>query len=113
VLTQILQHGRVRRAALGLEGQTTAVPRHVARHAGINQPTAVRVMTVQAGSPAERAGIKSGDLLVAIEGAPVGGVDDLLRLLDHTVIGREVAIGLARKGVPLAVAATPVERGAR
>ncbi len=113
VLTQILQHGRVRRAALGLEGQTTGVPRHVARHAGLDQPSAVRVMTVQPGSPAERAGIRSGDLLVSIEGSTVAGVDDLLKLLDHTVIGRDVAIGLARKGVPLAVTAKPVERAAR
>ncbi|MGE0211360.1 MAG: S1C family serine protease [Parvibaculaceae bacterium] len=113
VLTQILQHGRVRRAALGLEGQLTAIPRHVARHAGLEQPSAVRVMRVQEGSPAERAGIKSGDLLVSIEDATVAGVDDLLRLMDHTVIGRRVAIGLVRKGVPLAVTATPVERAAR
>ena len=70
-------------------------------------------MRVQEGSPAERAGVKSGDLLVSIDGAAVAGVDDLLRLMNHTVIGREVEIGLVRKGVPLAVTATPVERAAR
>lgn len=113
VLTQILQHGRVRRAALGIEGQLTAVPRHIAVHAGLEQPSAVRVMRVQEGSPAERAGVRSGDLLVSIEDATVAGVDDLLRLMDHSVIGREVRIGLVRKGVPLTVAATPVERAAR
>lgn len=113
VLTQILQHGRVRRAALGIEGQLTAVPRHIAVHAGLEQPSAVRVMRVQEGSPAERAGVRSGDLLVSIGDATVAGVDDLLRLMDHTVIGRKVEIGLVRKGVPLAVTATPVERAAR
>lgn len=113
VLTQILQHGRVRRAALGLEGQTTGIPRHIARHAGLDQPSAVRVMTVQPGSPAERAGIKPGDLLVSIADATVAGVDDLLKLLDHAVIGRDVPIGLARKGVPLTVTGRPVERAVR
>src|SRR3954453_7749390 len=44
VLTQILQHGRVRRARIGIEGQQTIIPRHVARHAGITQAFGVRVM---------------------------------------------------------------------
>ena len=66
VLTQILQHGRVRRAAIGIQGQQTAIPRHIARHAEVDQPSGIRVMEVQSASPAERAGMRSGDLIIAI-----------------------------------------------
>ena len=59
------------------------IPRHLARHAGIEQASGVRVMRVIEGSPAETAGIRSGDLIVSIDGEAVGGVDDLLRLLNH------------------------------
>ncbi|MDP9136721.1 MAG: S1C family serine protease, partial [Pseudomonadota bacterium] len=111
VLTQILRHGRVRRAEIGIHGQPTAVPRHVARHAGLDQPAAVRVMEVEPGSPAERAGIRSGDLLLAIDGATVTGVDDLVRLLDHDKVGNTVLIEVARKGQRQTFPVIPRERG--
>ncbi len=51
VLTQILQHGRVRRASLGIEGAADHIPRHIARHAGVEQPSGVRVMDGQQWRP--------------------------------------------------------------
>ena len=110
VLTQILQHGRVRRARIGIEGQQTIVPRHVARHTGIIQPTGVRVMRVAENSPAEEGGLKSGDLIVSIDGEPVTGVDDLLRLLDHERVGREVKITILRRGETRERFVIPAER---
>jgi S1-C subfamily serine protease len=110
VLTQILQHGRVRRAAIGVEGQQTRIPRHLARHAGIEQASGVRVMRVIEGSPAETAGIRSGDLLVSIDGEAVGGVDDLLRLLNHSRVNRDVKVTVVRKGEVRERYVVPVER---
>ena len=54
VLSQILQHGRVRRAAIGIEGQQSVVPRHIARHAGVTQEMGVRVMKVSRQEPCRR-----------------------------------------------------------
>jgi S1-C subfamily serine protease len=110
VLTQILQHGRVRRARIGVEGQHTLIPRHIARHAGITQPAGVRVMKVTEKSPAEEGGLKSGDLIIAIDGEPVTGVDDLIRLLNHERIGREVKVTLLRRGEPRERYVIPAER---
>jgi S1-C subfamily serine protease len=98
VLAQILQHGRVRRAVLGIEGQQTDVPRHIARHSGVEQPRGVRVMRVLPGGPAEQAEIKVGDLILAVDGREVSGIDDLLRALNHETVGRDVKITLLRKG---------------
>jgi S1-C subfamily serine protease len=109
VLTQILRHGRVRRAVLGIEGQQTDVPRHIARHTGVEQARGVRVMRVVPGGPAEHADIKSGDLLLAVDDIPVLGIDDLLRVLDHERVGKDVKITLLRKGERRERYVAPVE----
>ncbi len=110
VLLQVLQHGRVRRAALGIEGQVTVIPRHVARHAEVTQPTGIRIMRTLSNSPAEAAGLQAGDLVIAIDGVPVLGIDDLLRVLDHERIGRSVPLVALRRGERLETAVVPVER---
>ncbi|HYM98973.1 MAG TPA: trypsin-like peptidase domain-containing protein [Aestuariivirgaceae bacterium] len=110
VLTQILQYGRVRRAAIGIHGQQTAIPRHIARHSDVRQPSGIRVMEVQSASPAERAGVKSGDLIIAIDGETVTGIDDLLRLLDHHRVGKTISVEGLRKGDRQNFAVVPIER---
>ena len=110
VLTQVLQHGRVRRASLGIEGAVTHIPRHLARFAGVDQPSGVRVMAVIKDGPAEAAEVKPGDLVIAIDGEPVQGVDDLLRLLNHDRVNRPVRVTLLRKGEMRDRYVTPVER---
>jgi S1-C subfamily serine protease len=110
VLTQILQHGRVRRARIGVEGQQTIIPRHVARHVGITQASGVRVMRVAEKSPADEGGLKSGDLIVAIDSEPVTGIDDLLRLLNHERVGRGVKITMLRRGETRERFVIPTER---
>ncbi|CAN5495713.1 trypsin-like peptidase domain-containing protein [soil metagenome] len=110
VLTQILRHGRVRRAAIGVEGQQTQVPRHVALHSGVTQASGVRVMKVAPGSPADEGGIKSGDLIIAIDGVAATGIDDLMRLLDQEKVGRDVKVSLLRRGELRERYVVPVER---
>jgi len=98
VLTQILSHGRVRRAAIGIHGQQTVIPRHIARHADVSQGSGIRVMDVQKDSPAAQAGILPGDLIIAIDRQIVTGIDDLLRLLDHRRVGKPCAVEILRRG---------------
>lgn len=110
VLTQVLQHGRVRRASLGIEGAATPIPRHLARFSGIEQAAGVRVLNVIKDGPAEAAGIQSGDLLIAIDDALVLGIDDLLRLLNHERVDQSVRVTLLRKGERRDRFVIPVER---
>jgi len=98
VLTQILRYGKVRRASLGIEGGSTEIPRHVARFAGVDQPSGVRVMNVVKDGPAAGADVKPGDLIIAIDDQQVAGVDDLLKLLNHERTRAEVKVSLLRKG---------------
>ncbi|MCA0433664.1 MAG: trypsin-like peptidase domain-containing protein [Proteobacteria bacterium] len=98
VLTQIIRYGRVRRASLGIEGANTLVPRHVARASGVEQESGVRVMSVLKDGPAEKAEVRPGDLIVALDDEPVRGIDDMLRLLNHEKVRAEVKVTLLRRG---------------
>lgn len=87
VVSEILRYGRVRRAFIGIAGDTIELPRRIALEAGTTQKTSVRVRRVEPGSPAERGGLADGDYILAIDGKPVSGVDDIVRLLDGEKIG--------------------------
>jgi len=76
----------------------------------ITQPTGVRIMRTLNDSPAEAAGLQAGDLVIALDGVPMLGIDDLLRVLDHERIGRSVPVVALRRGERLETVVVPVER---
>jgi S1-C subfamily serine protease len=96
VALQLLRHGRVRRANLGIAAQTIALSARVRRHFELSEPAAVRVTEVEPGGPASHAGIERGDTIIGFAGQPVGGVDDLHRLLVEAQIGRDAAVEVLR-----------------
>jgi S1-C subfamily serine protease len=110
VVGQLLRHGRVRRAWIGVAGQTASLPRRAARLAEVAATGAVRVTEVMGGSPAERGGLKVGDLLLSLDGRALGGVDGLVRALDERLIGREAEVALIRGGRLLRLGLGPEER---
>ncbi|WP_436309942.1 S1C family serine protease [Variovorax sp. LjRoot130] len=109
VIGEFIAHGRVRRAHLGIAAQTVPLARRVALaiHAGAN---AVRIGEVQAGGPADLAGLRVGDILVALESVTIAGADDLLRLLNAERIGRPVQVSLLREGRLVTRTVTAQER---
>jgi S1-C subfamily serine protease len=110
VLTQILQHGRVRRARIGVAGEQTTIPQRVRHQAGLVQKTAVRTVMIEEQSAASTAGMAAGDLIVELDGEQVVGVDDLVRLLDEQRIGRTVELTVIRRGSLLKLNVYPTER---
>jgi S1-C subfamily serine protease len=98
VLGEILRHGRVRRSYLGLAGQTVTLGRALARKLGRTAETAVRVGGVESGGPAAAAGLAAGDLLLAVDGEDLTGVDHLHRLLTAERIGRASEAAVLRGG---------------
>ena len=95
-LGEILRHGKVRRGHLGLAGHNVRLPRRVARSFDLAKEGGVRVATLEEASPAAKAGLKLGDVIVAIEGASVGGLDDLHRWLTAERIGRDTRVEALR-----------------
>jgi S1-C subfamily serine protease len=109
VTARLLRDGRVRRAYVGVAGQSVAVPRRLARAHGIPAETGVLVTGVEPESPAARGGVREGDLIVAFGARPVGGVDDLHRLLTEAAVGRRTALTLLRAGARLTLDVVPEE----
>jgi S1-C subfamily serine protease len=109
VLGEILRHGRVRRAYIGVAAQTVPVPRRFALGAGILNSTGALLATVEPDSPAAGAALRVGDVVVALDGVPVTGVDDVVRLLDGSRVGRAVTMSLLRQGALATATVWPTE----
>ena len=107
VLGQLMQHGRVLRGVLGFAGQTRPIDRRLARHHGLSQKTAVEVMGVVQGKPAQQAGLREGDILVELDGRTIESVDDVHRQLGAASIGRALQARLLRAGKRVDVTVTP------
>ena len=113
VLGELVRHGRVRRAYIGIAAQQFAVSRRRRHATGLAQESAVMIASVEPGSPAGRAGLAAGDIILALDGAAVTGADDLIRLLAGDKIGRTVEIEMLRNGDQRRVSVVPDERAHR
>jgi S1-C subfamily serine protease len=98
VISAILRFGHVRRSYLCVTGQEAAIPRRIAHAHGLATDRGLAVTDVSRGGPADRAGVRAGDLIVDFDGIPVRGADDLHRLLTEDRIDRTVAVRLLRQG---------------
>jgi len=112
VIGEFIAHGRVRRAHLGIAAQTVPMSRRVAL-AIHSDAHAVRIGEVQAGGAADLAGLRVGDILVALDDVVVRGADDLLRLLGADRVGRPVQVSLLREGKLIKRTVTAHERPAQ
>ena len=97
VLGEIVRHGRVRRAYLGIGAGTVPLPRRVALRLGLEQATGAVVTAIAQGGPASETGMLTGDIILSIDGAPVAGADDIVRLLGANRIGRTIPIDVLRR----------------
>jgi S1-C subfamily serine protease len=111
VASQLIRHGRIRRSYVGIGGQTVHLPRRIVNHHKLPVLSALHVTSVEDGGPADRAGLLTGDLVVALDEHPIAGVDDLLRLLDEERIGREVSLTILRRGDRRVMRVVPKDRG--
>lgn len=109
LIPQLLTRGRVVRAYLGFGGQSRPIDRRLARALGLAHERAIEITTVEPGTPAAGAGLREGDLVIAIDDRPVQTVDDVHRLLGAEAIGLSLRISVVRGGRPLEVRVVPAE----
>jgi serine protease Do len=107
-----LMTGKVaQRGYLGIIANTVGIPEEIAEQAGLEQETGVMIFSVEAGSPARKAGLAMGDVLVKFNGKPVTDFYDLPRLLAEDVIDKETTLTIIRRETLIETTITPTVHG--
>jgi S1-C subfamily serine protease len=107
IIATLMRDGRVRRAYLGVVSVPFPLPEPL--RARFGRTSGLRVVEVVRGAPADRAGLRAGDLLVSAGGAPVTRAQDLQKLMFSEAIGRPLAITVLRNGALVDVIAEPTQ----
>ena len=109
VASRLLRDGRIRRSYIGVSAQTVPIHRRVVRFYNLPRETGVVILGVEDSSPARRAGLREGDVIVALDDKSVAGVDDLHRLLTDAQVGTRCRLTVIRHTERLELAIVPEE----
>ena len=109
VASRLIRDGRIRRSFIGVGGQNVPVPRAIARANQIAAASGVLVESVEPKSPADMAGLREGDVIIAFGGEAVTGIDQLVRRLTEERIGQPVLATVLRRGHRRQLTVVPAE----
>jgi S1-C subfamily serine protease len=96
VASRLIRDGRIRRGYIGVAGQNTPLPRRMVRFHNLPVETGIFVISIEPGSPAQRADLREGDIILSYDGSPVAGIDDLHKLLTEAKVGVASALVVLR-----------------
>ena len=109
IASRLLRDGRIRRSYIGVSAQTVPLHRRVVRFYSLPSESGALVLSVEADSPAKRAGLREGDIVMALDGKPVAGVDDLHRILADVPAGVGNILAVLRHTQKLEMRIVPEE----
>ena len=109
VAAWLIKDGKIRRSYIGVGGQNVPIHRRLARHFQLSAPTGVLVISVASGGPADRAGLREGDVVVEFKGQPIPSIDALHKLLTGDQIGVESELKIVRRTEKVTLQVTPAE----
>ncbi len=111
VASRLIRDGKIRRSYIGVAGQNVPLPRRTVRALNLAVESGVLAVSVEQNSPALRAGLQEGDVIVAFDGQPVGDIDQLHRYLTEDRLGASFPLTILRRSEtePLTLALTPEE----
>lgn len=105
----LIKDGKIRRGVIGVAGQDAPIHRRLVRYYELPAEMGVLVLSTEENSPARRAGLQEGDVIVAFHGQPIAGIDDLHRILTQE-IGHQTSMRVLRRTEMLDLEITPEER---
>ncbi|HEY3132455.1 MAG TPA: trypsin-like peptidase domain-containing protein [Acidobacteriota bacterium] len=113
VAARLIKDGRIRRSYLGIGGQTVPLHRRLVRFYGLTVETGILVVSVEPNSPAHRADLRDGDIVVAFGDQPTASIDDLHRLLTDSQVGLKIPLVVLRGAEKKAIEIVPEESPTR
>jgi len=109
VASRLIRDGKVSRSYIGLAGQNVPLPRRIVRYYNLAVESGILVVSYDENSPAKQAGVLEGDLIVGFCDHPIGGIDDLHKLLTEERIGRKSSLVVIRRTEKLTLEVVPEE----
>lgn len=109
VAGKLIKEGKIRRSYIGLGGQNVVLLRRIVRFHHLPVENGILVVSTEENSPAQRAGLLEGDIIIGFDGQPVSGIDDLHRLLTEEKVGVKTTVTIIRRTEKLTLAIVPEE----
>jgi S1-C subfamily serine protease len=109
VASRLIRDGRVSRSYIGLAGQNVPLPRRIVRYYNLAVDSGIFVISFENDSPARKGGLREGDIIIGFDDRPIGGIDDLHKLLTEERIGRRSSLTVIRGTDKLAIEVMPEE----
>jgi len=109
VASRLIRNGKVSRSYIGVAGQNVPLPRRFVRFYNLPVESGIFVVSYDADSPARQAGLLEGDIIIAFDGQPITGIDDLHKLLTEERIGRKSPLVIIRRTEKLTLEVVPGE----
>jgi S1-C subfamily serine protease len=108
-INALINEGRIRMAHLGISTDSISIPKRIADETKIDQDEGLLILEVEANSPAKKAGLVVGDILVTFDKSPIASYNNLHRLLTTSIIGKTIEIGILRAEKLVKLTITPDE----
>jgi S1-C subfamily serine protease len=109
VAGRLIKEGKIRRSYIGLGGQNVPLFRRIVRFHHLSVDSGVLVVSIEDNSPAKRAGLSEGDIIVGLDSQPVAGIDDLHRMLTEEKVGVKTTLTILRQTEKLNLNIIPEE----
>ena len=109
VASRLIRDGRIKRSYIGVGGQNVPLHRRLVRYHKLEEETGMLVVGVEENSPASRAQLREGDVVIELDGKPIRHIDDLQRLLTEERVGVPIPIVVLRGTEKLTLQITPEE----
>ena len=109
VASRLIRDGKVSRSYIGLAGQNVPLPRRIVRYYDLNVESGILVVSFEGASPARKAGVREGDIIIGFDDHPTAGIDDLHKLLTEDRIGHKSSLVVVRGTEKLSLEVIPEE----
>jgi len=109
VAANLIKNGQIRRSFIGVAGQNVPLPRRLVKYYDLPRESAVLVVSLEDDSPAKKAGVLDGDLIIGFDNQPISGIDDLHKLLTEERVGHSSVLSVIRRTEKLSLEVVPEE----